>query len=107
MLRLDAVNLSAKLGKRVNIKVGREVPAATTVHSLTPACQELDVIELPSKQITELGNFNAFVSLTAVRLPNNRIERVRHIEGLFGCARFLPHPGRGAGEGASAWAEVQ
>jgi hypothetical protein len=38
MLRLDAVNLSAKMGVRVNM-------------------QTLERIELPGKQITELGNF--------------------------------------------------
>lgn len=55
MLRLDAVNLSAKLGQRVNMAT-------------------LERIELPGKQITELGNFSNFGSLACVLLPNNRIE---------------------------------
>jgi hypothetical protein len=44
MLRLDAVNLSAKMGVRVNM-------------------QTLERIELPGKQITELGNFGSRSSL--------------------------------------------
>lgn len=55
MLRLDAVNLSAKMGTRVNMAT-------------------LERIELPGKQITELGNFANFACLQAVILPNNRIE---------------------------------
>jgi hypothetical protein len=55
MVRLDAVNLSAKLGQRVNMAT-------------------LERIELPGKQITELGNFANFACLDVVLLPNNRIE---------------------------------
>lgn len=84
MLRLDAVNISAKLGVRVNIATlerielkGKQVcvhVCALNGYSRARRCSHANV------QITELGNFCNFVSLVAVVLPQNRIERLRNIE---------------------------
>jgi len=66
MVRLDAVTLAKKIGKRVDIK-------------------KLEIIDLPNAMITELGNFQNFVKLSRVLLKDNRIAWLRQIEGLFKC----------------------